>query len=142
MGRAQGLLVVGVAALALVGCSSGSDFTAQMNGAKERPNPVTTNAGGEASVKLDEGDQNVVTVNGSFQGLTGAAIAAHIHGPANEDQAADILCGLTASPSVSGTVTGTCNFTDEQVDQLRDGLMYINVHTPQYPAGEIRGQIE
>jgi hypothetical protein len=30
--------------------------------------------------------------------------------------------------------------TDQDIDQLRGGLWYVNVHSTLYPGGEIRGQ--
>ena len=30
---------------------------------------------------------------------------------------------------------------DKLVDAIRAGVTYVNVHTPSFPAGEIRGQI-
>jgi hypothetical protein len=31
--------------------------------------------------------------------------------------------------------------TQEQIDELFDGRMYVNLHTEEYPGGEIRGQL-
>ena len=64
------------------------------------------------------------------------------------------LFGL-ATPAVAGPVNGvlrqaditrTSTFStgfnfDAVVSRIRDGTAYVNVHTTQFPAGEIRGQI-
>jgi hypothetical protein len=143
------LAVVATAALALTACSDDDDddgdggdaetFQAQMTGAAERPTPVTTAGTGNATVTVNG---TSLSVTGNFQGLTGPASAAHIHGPADKETAASVLCPLSASAAASGTVTGTCTFSAEQLQQLRDGRMYVNVHTSQFPQGEIRGQLE
>ena len=31
---------------------------------------------------------------------------------------------------------------DELIGQMLDGNIYVNVHTDQFPAGEIRGQVK
>jgi len=141
MRRECRLLLVGMAALVLAACGSDNEFEAQLTGDAERPTPVATSATGEVAATLGE-DELTLVVAGSFEGLTGPATAAHIHGPADEETAAGIICPLAASADATGTVIGTCTMTEEQVEQLRDGLMYVNVHTAQFPQGEIRGQLE
>jgi hypothetical protein len=96
---------------------------------------------------------NSVQINLSFSGLSTNASAAHIHGPAVRGDDAAVLypldsittLGVTAG-TISGTVTlaeGTGGFTiAQQLQQLEQGLWYINIHTATHPAGEIRGQIE
>lgn len=139
MRHAYRFAVVAVAALALSACSDEDEFEAEMNGASERPTPVNTQATGNAVVKIED---TSVTVTGDFEGLSGPAVAAHIHGPADKETAAPVLCPLTATAAVSGTLSGSCSFSEDQLQQLRDGQMYVNVHTQQYPQGEIRGQLE
>ena len=36
---------------------------------------------------------------------------------------------------------GSSELTEEQLADLRAGLLYINIHTPQNNDGEIRGQV-
>jgi hypothetical protein len=43
---------------------------------------------------------------------------------------------------LASPIVGTANLNDGQIGDLRAGLWYINVHTAQYPKGEIRGQVE
>ncbi len=88
-------------------------------------------------------DQNLITVNLSFSGLTSNATAAHIHGPAAIGVNAPVLFGLAGVPgAMSGSIPQqTFAVTPTQVAQLRAGLLYFNVHTGNFPGGEIRGQI-
>jgi CHRD domain-containing protein len=75
----------------------------------------------------------------TFTHLSGAANAAHIHGPAARKVNAAVmvgLCGPCTSP-----VHGTATVTQAQIDQLNAGKTYVNVHTTKNPGGEIRGQI-
>jgi len=65
----------------------GIPFTLHMTGDAERPNPVTTGASGSGLMRLDG---NTLTFNVRYQGLSGLATAAHIHGPAPAAEAAGV----------------------------------------------------
>jgi len=140
-----------LAAVALVGVACGDDiittaipegvevFTATLNGANERPTPVTTTATGRAVItvlgnlvswKVDVTDMDSVT-------------AGHIHKG---------LADSTGNPIVTFTVTQTgLNFTgtvavgsatvvDSVLTLMRDRRAYVNIHTRVNGGGEIRGQ--
>jgi CHRD domain len=74
----------------------------------------------------------------TFQRLTGRAIGAHIHrgGPGTTGRVVVALCG----PCRTG-VTRTVRLRPALVEDLEDGLLYVNVHTRRNPRGEIRGNI-
>ena len=74
----------------------------------------------------------------AFSGLTGNAIAAHIHVGA-PGVAGPVRVPLCA-PCTSG-VTGTATISAEVLDAIMTGRAYVNVHTPTNPAGEIRDQV-
>ena len=144
------MVILGAAlAATLAACPMGqgkTSFNATLSGAAERPNPVTTAGTGAATASLDG---TTLTVNGTYQGLSGLATAAHIHGPADETTAAGVLCPLTLTPGSvagTGTVSGTCQLNGTPpaatVENLRNGLMYVNVHTAANPGGEVRGQLK
>jgi CHRD domain len=83
-------------------------------------------AGAELSWKLE------------FSGLSGNAIAAHIH-VAAPGVAGPVRVPLCA-PCSSG-VTGTATIAADVLDAILNGRAYVNVHTPTNPAGEIRDQV-
>jgi hypothetical protein len=134
------------------------DFRAKLIGFNEVP---ATSSKGRAELRL-----TVTDTGGSFQltysGLTGPPAAAHIHvGQAGVNGGVSIFfCGGGGQPpcpaATAGTVTGT--FTAANVvgptaqgfppGDLADveraiaaGVAYANMHTAQFPGGEIRGQI-
>jgi Cu/Zn superoxide dismutase len=133
------LVATCVAALSLSACGGPEEFKATLSGMAERPNPVTTSATGSVTATLTE---KTLAVSGTFNNLSAAATAAHIHGPADRDSVADPICTLTAAAATSGTLAGNCSLTDAQVVQLKDGRMYVNIHTSTNPAGEVRGQLD
>jgi len=112
-----------------------------LNGASEIP-PVSTPATGLGNLMLVG---NQLTINLTYQGLSGVATASHIHGPATTAQNAGVLISLAPyNGGVYGTfgsLSGTVTLTTEQLANVVDGLTYVNFHTPAHPAGEMRGQI-
>ncbi len=128
-----------VSDLALV---SNWPLKAQLNGANERPVPVTTPATATADLHLTG---NTLSFTIQFADLSGPLNGVHIHGPAGPEESAGVLVdldpftgGLTGT---SGTVSGTVVLTAEQKTALLSGKTYLNFHTQQNPTGEIRGQI-
>lgn len=68
-------------------------------------------------------------------------IGAHIHGPATKRENASIIVDfgvtseITKSPIIGNTI-----INDVIINYMLDGLTYTNIHTEEFPAGEIRGQ--
>ena len=112
------------------------------SGAKERPNPVTTNATGTINGTYNE-TTNTLNYTITWTGLSGPPTASHFHGPADRNTAAGVAVPipLPTNPTESGTVTGTATLTDQQEMELLNELWYYNIHTGQNPGGEIRGQV-
>lgn len=82
-----------------------------------------------------------------FSDLTDAAFAWYLHGPATTSETGEILFDLSAyhqfadDPTQGGLLTGTIDLSPNETDILLDGLMYLNIYTPQFLGGEIRGQL-
>ncbi|HIL70542.1 MAG TPA: CHRD domain-containing protein [Verrucomicrobia bacterium] len=117
-------------------------LTAAISGANARPNPVTSNGTGVGNFVL-EGDQLSFSI--TYNGLSGPATAAHIHGPASDAESAGVLIGLNSFAigglGASGVFEGAVTLTAEQLAAVTDGLTYVNIHTAANPGGEIRGQV-
>lgn len=148
---------VGAVAPALASAAISIPFTATLNGAQEvRVPPVITNGIGSATGLLTGiAGAYVFTYTIDYSGLTGtiATPFAHIHnapagsnGPIVHD-----LDGATSPPiagSTAGTITGNWRFddssrplTDLLASRLLEGNLYFNIHTTEFPGGEIRGQL-
>jgi hypothetical protein len=80
----------------------------------------------------------VLTWQLSFTGLTGPAVAAHIH-IAPRGTAGPVVVPLCAPCTIG--VTGTANLTPVVLDAIENDRAYVNVHTKTNPAGEIRDQV-
>jgi hypothetical protein len=87
------------------------------------------------------------TVGLTFSGLTTNANAAHIHmGPPGMSGGIVIRPWDGVVPSqMSGFLPSPIDITNqvtpELLNDLQSGNLYFNIHTQQYPGGEIRGQI-
>lgn len=140
------LTLVAALALVLAACApatAGEAYSANLTASAEFPAPALAGAtpSGSATATFNSAE-NTLTLNGNFTGLTGPATAAHIHGPAREGDTAGVIFPLQVDNAASGSVSGTwTGMTAEQVQQLRDGLYYVNIHTEMNPPGEIRGQL-
>jgi len=134
-------------AAAVIGLASGCGGTdskpntmvvksASLNGAQETP-PVTTFATGTAVFTID-------TDSGAISGTVNTsnidATVAHIHeGPVGV--LSPVIIPLTKGDGGTWTVPDGTTLTASQLESLKNGNLYVNVHTAANPTGEIRGQI-
>jgi hypothetical protein len=114
------------------------NFSVELSGAAEVP-PNDSPATGMLEASLDT-DSKVLKYTITYEGLTGPATAAHFHGPAdataNAPPVVPIPEDMLASP-----IEGEATLTDDQIAEVQNHMWYINIHTAQYPDGEIRGQL-
>ncbi|HEY1927949.1 MAG TPA: CHRD domain-containing protein [Caulobacteraceae bacterium] len=130
---AAGLLVMAAAPFA---AAETIHFTAHLDGAQETP-PNDSKGTGEAKIAFDTDSKTLIwTV--TYSGLSGPATMAHFHGPAPVAKAAPVVVNFTPFDS---PIHGSTVLTQGQIDQLMNGLWYVNVHTALHPPGEIRGQV-
>jgi len=142
-------------------------FEAILNSANEN-NPADNSPGtGLATVVLDPVAQTL-QVNASFSGLTSPDIAAHIHCCAPLGTNVGVATTVPAFPGfplmvTSGTYTSQVfDLTDSLIYNpafvtmegglaqaeaaliagIQNGQTYFNIHTTNFPGGEIRGQLE
>ncbi len=134
-----------ILALSVITKADTITFTATLSGANEVPARATT-ATGTATLILDTATGKAV-LSVSYSGLSAGLTGAHIHCCALPTANAGVLQGfdsqLTAG-STSGSLTNWAlpiTFTAQQMADLKNGLMYVNIHTSTYLGGEIRGQL-
>jgi len=148
--RGFAVLAAGALALALAPAVLGAEtFTAELSGENQVP-PLDVEASGDATVTISD-DEQTVSWEVTYSGLTGAPAAGHIH------VGADGAHGPVMIPFASVTETGTsgsfaaADYTggeglpadwDGVLAAIRDGNSYVNIHTEANPGGEIRGQLE
>lgn len=114
--------------------------SATADGAQETP-PVTTSATGSVAGSYNK-TTNLFSFTVNWTGLSGAASGMHFHGPALAGTPAGVAVAITGfTIGAAGTFAGTATLTDAQELDLLAGKWYYNVHTPDHPGGEIRGQL-
>ena len=137
-------LLLAVAAAALLTPSvinASTIFVANLVGANEVPPNASPGSGFGTVVLNDLMDQ--ITVDLNWTGLTSPATAAHIHGPAAPGTNAAVIFPFASVPAATSGLIQEQTFaiTPTQVGQLQGGLFYMNMHTANFPGGEIRGQL-
>lgn len=120
--------------------AGGTVLTATMTGANEVPGPGDTDGTGTAQVRMIRGAA-VICFSITVHGLTLPATGAHIHNGA-AGVAGPIVVPLTP-PGAGGTSSGCVNSTRTLVAAILDNPAgyYANVHTTDFPAGAVRGQL-
>ncbi|WP_136418705.1 CHRD domain-containing protein [Herbaspirillum sp. ST 5-3] len=114
----------------------GDAFAASLSGPQETP-PTNSVALGSGTLVLNASTREMTAIV-TTTGITGTA--AHIHqGPPGT--AGPIVFPLSETIPGSGIWTTHATLTDDQVNTLRSGNYYFNVHSAAFPNGEIRGQI-
>jgi hypothetical protein len=126
-----------------------------LTGAAERPDPVTTTATGAAFFDVDG---STVRFRVEVEDIENVTLA-HIHN-GGVDIAGPIVVELFNAAGTPRTFTargvlvestfteadfeaaGGITTLDALIDAMEAGTVYVNVHTSDNPAGEIRGQIE
>lgn len=118
------------------------EISGAANGANERPDPVTTDGTGNITGTYHL-EHNTLEYTVTWSNLSAAPTMMHFHGPADVNTATGVQEPITvpSGAGTSGTVSGTVTLTEEQESDLLDGLWYYNIHTSNFPPGEIRGQV-
>ena len=116
--------------------ASAADIKAKLSGAQEVP-PVKTMATGTAHFTVKDD----MSISGSVKTEGVKAIAAHIHDGAT-GQNGPVAVPLTATGANEWSVPKDAKLTPAQLDRLKSGNMYVNVHSDAHKDGEIRAQLK
>lgn len=130
-------LVAVAAAMVLVAPAARAEmmeFSADLTAAAQVP-PVDSTATGSAAITVDT-VASTISWTVTADGLTGEPTAAHIHGPAGPTENAPPTIDMS-----SAIMEGSADITEAQLADLQAGNTYVNVHTAEFPDGEIRGQV-
>jgi len=132
-----GLLLSNAPALALK-----IPIQASLTGGGEVP-PNASTAKGLMTGVFDT-DTNTLEWTVTYTGLSSAPIGAHFHGPVSylgltPEENAPIQVGTPGN--LASPFHGVVKIDDDQAKDLKDGRWYFNVHSKQFPAGEIRGPV-
>ena len=139
-------LLAVAAIVALAGCAGMRDkmpawmpgsgaMKVSLTGAEEVP-AANTEAKGSGSFRVAE--DGTVTGSVSTEGMQG--VMAHIHqGP--KGQNGPVIIPLTKNGDTYSVPDGK-KLTDAQMQALKAGNLYVNVHSAQHKGGEVRAQLQ
>ena len=111
--------------------------TGPLEGRQEIP-AVDTAGGGTFAVTVNVATSAIE----AYANTTGVddATAAHLH-TAYAGDSGPVAIGLEQDPNEIGRWSASAVLTGEQTADFMAGRLYVNVHTPANPPGEIRGQV-
>lgn len=112
------------------------ELSAELSGRNDIP-PNNTTGSGMAEASYDT-ETKVLSWKVTYEGLTGPAMAAHIHGPAPSGGNAGVMIGFQSAAS---PIEGTATLDAAKEQAVLAGHTYVNIHTQAYPGGEIRGAL-
>ena len=135
-------LILAGAALALSACSSMPDWMpgsgaikVNLSGAEEVP-PLTVPGSGSGSFRVaDDG-----TLTGSVTTKDVQGTMAHIHRGAKGANG-PVIVPLSKNGDTYSVPAGR-KLTAAQMEDLKAGRLYVNVHTARNKGGEVRGQLQ
>jgi hypothetical protein len=79
-----------------------------------------------------------LTVRGTFSGMRTPATIAQIHlGP--RGIRGPVMFDLTVTKDTSGTISGTFMLTPVQVEAVKSGRFYVQIHSEKAPDGNLWG---
>jgi hypothetical protein len=118
----------------------GAKLSATLTGAAEIPGPGDPDGAGTATIRLRVG-QGQVCHSLTASNITLPASAAHIHQGAAGVAGPVVIPLIT--PDADGSVEGCVSAPRALVKQIlkNPAGYYVNVHTSDFPAGAIRGQL-
>ncbi|MES2297211.1 MAG: CHRD domain-containing protein [Pseudomonadota bacterium] len=111
-------------------------YSATLSGANETP-PNGSAANGTGKLSFDPATK-MMSASITTSGIAGTM--AHIHEGA-PGVAGAVVFPMSEQYAGNGVWSGQATLNDDQIAVLRAGNYYFNVHSANYPAGEIRGQI-
>lgn len=138
-GRLIGLAALLIAASAAPALADTVKFAATLTGADETP-PNDSKGSGKLTATLDTAS-NLLKYKVTYAGLTGPAVAAHFHGPADPGKDAPPVVPVPKK-DLANPIHGSATLTQEQAGQIEAGKWYFNIHTAAHPGGEVRGQVQ
>jgi hypothetical protein len=129
--KSRGALAVALAAILAAGAALGAQnadkFTARLGwvpiSGADRAN-VTGK--GTASATLSG---TKLAISGTFEGLAAPATVARLHEGVAKAARGPAIGDLVISKATSGTITGAVALTPEQLASLKQGRLYVQVHS-------------
>jgi hypothetical protein len=111
---------------------------------KTRLSPVSMDASMRANIAGLGSASAVLTgtklsITGSFDGLRSPATIAQLHEGRGIGVRGPVIFDLTVTKAVNGTVEGSFDLSAGQIENLRKGRFYVQIHSEKAPDGNLWG---
>ena len=136
------ILSLGLVAFKIPGAKQGGrPLRATLSGAAEVPGPADTDGSGTAVLTFNPG-QKMICWQITVSDITLPATAAHIH-KGKAGVAGPVFVPLSP-PDASGKSSGCTSVSRADIKAIMHHVAdyYVNVHTTDFPAGAVRGQLK
>ncbi len=114
-------------------------FVADLSDAPQRE-PTYSPGWGRAEFVLER-ESLTLSWTVTFKDLTSEPIGLHMHGPVPAEGTAPAIFDLT-SENFDSPVKGQKVLSQGELASLVQNLLYVNLHTTEYPKGELRGPVQ
>jgi hypothetical protein len=129
MTRCFALVAIALAAVAVpTSLSAQTDtYTARLGWVPTTPTD-RPNVTGKGSATASLAGRKL-TLAGSFEGLAAPATVARLHGGIAKGARGAAIGDLTVTQAAAGKLSGSFDLTPQQVESLKQGKLYIQLHT-------------
>lgn len=128
--RCFAIVVIAMAALAVpasLSAQAGDTYTARLGWVPTTPadRPNVTGKGSATATLAGR----KLTIAGTFDGLATPATVGRLHLGIAKGARGSAISDLTVTQAASGKLSGSVDLTAEQVEALKQGKLYIQLHT-------------
>jgi hypothetical protein len=121
------IALTAIATSAPLTAQAGETYTARLGWVPttpaDRPNVVGK---GSATATLAG---RKLTIAGAFEGLPAPATVARLHQGITKGARGAAISDLTVTPGANGKLSGAVDLTPEQIEALKQGKLYVQLHT-------------
>lgn len=82
---------------------------------------------------------DTLTITGDFTGLKSAATVARLHASPVRGMRGPVVFDLMVTGTTSGAINGKVPLTPQHVDDLKQGRLYVQLHSEKAPDGNLWG---
>ena len=144
MFKSKIFLFLALFSFAIISCTDDEDEVLEANALPVRSSqqvPVNNStATGTIDAKFNK-STSVLTYTVSWANLTGVHQGMHFHKGARGANG-PVVKNIQSSGSATGSITESWTVPDSLQTTLEQNGLYVNIHSTDYPNGEIRGQVE
>lgn len=133
------MVPVALAGSTAVALAATERSTVELSGAQQVP-PVKTSGAGTAHLTYNSKTREI-TWDITYKDLSSPVTMAHFHHAAAGKDGPVVLWLTKKGKPVSSPIKGHAKLSAADAKMLMAGDLYINLHTKDHPAGEIRGQV-